>query len=72
MDISNLIPLIMDKNSNPTLSTLLNVMSGNKPNVLNVLNAVKNRKKTADISGLKPIKDIASDEIFAAMSRYFC
>ncbi|MCI8595543.1 MAG: hypothetical protein HFE35_01830 [Clostridia bacterium] len=77
MDISSILPLLMNKNGsvgagNDKMNTLLKFAQGEKPDITTVMNmAMANRNNSQKPSGLKAVAAVCSFEILGKLSRYF-
>ena len=75
MDIKDILPLLAvlnGKNNAQTekMQTLTKLMSGEKPDVTQIMSMVNNSRVNRD-NGLKPICDIANNDILGRLIRHF-
>ena len=84
MDLQSILPLLMKNGNNADLEKILSLANGkNNPEELiknflgkdaqssAILSLLKNNKSTKRAFGLEPIKEIANDEIFGRITKFF-
>ena len=85
MDLQSILPLLMKNGNNPDMEKIVSMMSSkNDPNDIlksfipndnpqysALFSMLKNNSGNKKVMGLAPIKEIANDEIFGRITKFF-
>jgi hypothetical protein len=85
MDLQSILPLLMKNGNNSDFQKILsafsskngtddlfkNLVGGNNSQYSALFSMLKNNNGNKKIMGLEPIKDIANDEIFGRITKFF-